>query len=149
MQAPKQHTATEYHLITVSNPVIDLLNSRQHNRPFLFAHTCQTFYTEVQGRGQVVLWPFLMNHNHDSQGSAALFADVDFNATALVDEELGSGTVVLSQHDSSTWIGTWTGKGSATVNSVVIRLDMPPKWLGPISIDNPVVSLDQQQSEAK
>jgi hypothetical protein len=88
--------------------VIHLLNARQYTHPFFFAHVRQNVYTELQGRGTVGLRPFLENHQKDARGSSSFYVDVDFNATALVDEDVGSGTVILSQHLSG-FGGTLSG----------------------------------------
>lgn len=78
--------------------MIHLLNTRQYNSPFFYAHVRQNVYTDLAGRCTVGLDPFINNHRSDARGSRSFYVEADFNVTALVDEEKGSATVIMSQH---------------------------------------------------
>ena len=108
----QQQTRTETHLIHLSKTIIHLLNNRLYSHPFFPAHVRQNVYTSVQGRGTIGLHPFLENHRRDAKGSAAFWVDVEFNATAMVDEEAGTGTVILSQYMSGSG-GDMSGMNTA------------------------------------
>ena len=110
---PPTHKSTEELLIDKSKTLIRLLNSRKYDDPFFYAHVRQNVYTSLNGRCTVGLHPFTDNHRRDAAGSIAFFVDAEFNVTALVDEDNGSATVIMSQHlsgygDRSKWTGMAT-----------------------------------------
>lgn len=94
----KPPSPTEQHLLDLSKTLIELLNWRRYEHPFLEQHIRHNVFTELQGKRTIGLRSFLQNYQNDASGSPSFRVDVGINATAMVDENAGSGTVILSQH---------------------------------------------------
>ena len=88
----------ERQLIDYSKTFIDLLNRRAYNHPFFTDHVSQNVYVDFQGHCSRGLGPFIYNYKQDADRSPGFHVDASINGTALVDEDAGSATVILSQH---------------------------------------------------
>ena len=94
-QQPDQ--STENYLIHMSKAALDLLNARAYGHWFFTTHVSHNVYTEFQGKCSTGRKQFINNYKMDADRSSAFHVDV-VNSSAMVDEEAGSATVILSQH---------------------------------------------------
>ena len=133
-----ERSAAEKELIYLTTTVIELLNARSFSNPWFKQHVSPNVRLDVQGRVQYGLEAFTGNYQNDAGGSKNFKVDVE-NATAIVDEKQGCGTVILSQYlrsfpaDERKMAGTilmkWSLTGGQWICQTVIMMFGTPEFL--------------------
>ena len=114
----QEPSATEKLLVKYSKVSIELLNNREYDHQFFANHVSPRVYVDMQGKRTTGLDGYINNFKRDADRSPNFYVDVDMNGTALVDEDAGSGTVVLSQH--LTGFGDEDNRGMAKAATILM-----------------------------
>lgn len=119
---------TEMYLIHLSTRLIDLLNSRDYANDYFINHVSRKVYIEFQGKCTTGLEPFIENYKIDADRSPAFYVNIS-NSSALVDEDAGTATVILSQHLRG-YEDEMRGKGKAGTILLSWRRGKGRWWIG-------------------
>ncbi|KAK3697419.1 hypothetical protein LTR37_017483 [Vermiconidia calcicola] len=89
-------TGTEAQLIRYSKHIIELLNARAYNNDFYKTHVSLSVYIDFNGRRTYGLEPLVENYKKDADAYPGFYVAL-LNESAVVNEDIGNATVILSQ----------------------------------------------------
>ena len=106
--------------------MIELLNARAYDDPFFKTHVSQDVFVDFNGKRSTGLDQFIHNYKVDADISPEFFVGVN-NASAVVDEDAGLATVILSQHLTGSEYTIMRGMKAANILKAWRRID--GEWL--------------------